>query len=88
MLLPEIAEFDGIKICMYYAPREKHQLPHFHALYGEKEASFLIDGQKLLAGSLPRPQRKQVQGWAAEHETQLAERWDQARNGQRLQRIS
>jgi hypothetical protein len=85
--LPELAVVDGIRICMFYAPKEKHSRPHLHAFYGGMQASVLIDSRKLLAGSLPRPQLKQVQAWIAEHETQLLELWAKARNGQPLEGI-
>jgi hypothetical protein len=38
--VPRISSFYGIVIAMYY---REHGVPHFHALYGEYEASIEIE---------------------------------------------
>ena len=45
--------------------------------YAEYEAAIGIDGE-LLAGSLPVKQLKLVQAWAAIHEDELYEAWNNA----------
>ena len=39
-LMPRIAEFFGIVISMFY---KEHAPPHFHAVYGQFEATVTID---------------------------------------------
>ena len=38
--VPEISRFLGIVISMYH---QEHGLPHFHAVYGEREVSVELD---------------------------------------------
>lgn len=47
--MPEISRFFGIVIYMNW---REHPPMHFHAVYGDYEALFTIDG-KVYAGSLP-----------------------------------
>lgn len=49
--MPSISSFLGIIIKIYY---NDHEPPHFHAEYGDYEASFSIDELKLLNGKLPK----------------------------------
>ncbi len=60
--MPAIAEFNGITLYIYYPPRE-HPPPHFHAIYGDQDASFAIETLEVTAGRLRRPQRKAVTDW-------------------------
>jgi len=46
--LPRISEFYGIAIYLYY---QDHGPPHFHAIYGEHEATI---SARLLQGKLPK----------------------------------
>jgi hypothetical protein len=64
--MPAIVEFNGITVYIYYPPRE-HPPAHFHAIYGEHQASFDIE----TAGSLPRRQRRTVIDWAASRQAAL-----------------
>ena len=41
-----------------------HRLPHFHAYYQEEAAVVGLDPIEVLAGSLPRRQRRLVEAWA------------------------
>lgn len=47
--MPEISRFLGIVIGMFY---REHGVPHFHAVYGEHEASIEID-PVVVHGELP-----------------------------------
>jgi len=76
-VLPELSRFYGIIIKMYFKDTGQHNKPHFHAIYGEHEASVAVDGD-LLAGSLPVKQLKLVQAWAVIHEEQLYAAWNEA----------
>jgi hypothetical protein len=49
--VPRISFFFGIVIRMYWDEAD-HQMPHYHAEYGEYMASIAFDG-KILGGSLP-----------------------------------
>ena len=75
--MPELCRFYNIVIKMIYSDDGQHHKPHFHAIYGEYEASIGVDGE-LLAGSLPVKQFKLVQAWAAIHEDELYEAWNKA----------
>jgi hypothetical protein len=83
--MPRISEFFGILIYMYFS---EHSPPHFHALYGDFEASFTIDTLEILEGSLPRRVIALVLEWAALHRTELRNDWEQARQGKALDPIS
>ncbi|WP_343412690.1 DUF4160 domain-containing protein [Candidatus Amarolinea dominans] len=53
--MPEIARFYGIIITMYFGDPSRHPVPHFHARYGEYQASFAIDPPAWLAGIFAPP---------------------------------
>jgi hypothetical protein len=77
--VPQISSFYGITIWMYYdeAPHGRH--PHFHARYGEYEASVDIESLGVIAGELPPRARRLVVEWAEAHLAQLRENWLRAR---------
>ena len=72
---------------MHWEKDEPHHLPHIHAEYQEHEAVFSLPDGELLAGSLPRRQKKFVEGWIALHEDELLANWKLAVNNQQLFRI-
>jgi hypothetical protein len=82
--MPRVSEFFGIIIAMYYAD---HAPPHFHARYGEHEATLRIDTLETLDGSLPRRAYGLVLEWAALHRAELVANWERAREGAALARI-
>ena len=75
--LPELCRFYNIVIKMLYSDDGQHHKPHFHVMYAGYDASVGIDGE-LLAGNLPVKQLKLVQAWAAIHEDELYEAWNNA----------
>lgn len=77
--MPTISIFYGIVIQMYY---NDHAPPHFHALYGEYDASIDIASLKIIRGSLPGRARALVLEWATEHEAELMEDWNLCRQRQ------
>ena len=83
--MPRIAEFYGIVISMFY---DDHGPPHFHAAYGEYQASFRIGQIGLLEGRMPRRAYSLVVEWTALHQDELAENWRRARRHAALQRIA
>jgi hypothetical protein len=85
--MPTIAEFNGITIRIYYRPRE-HPPPHFHAIYGDQEASYDINTLEVTAGRLRRAQRRAVTDWAEPHREELMICWNLAMAGRDPGRIN
>jgi Domain of unknown function (DUF4160) len=82
--VPRISAFYGIAIYMYY---RDHAPPHFHAIYGEYEATVAIETAEVLEGRLPRRARTLVSEWAAAHRGELEHSWQLARASQPLPTI-
>ena len=83
--MPTISEFFGIVIRMYY---NDHQPPHFHAVYGEQEALYVIETLEVLQEGLPRRAHNLVLEWASDHRVELMDNWAWARSGQELHRVA
>ena len=83
--MPRISQFFGIVVAMYF---NDHSPPHFHAIYGEHEATFAIDTLEVLEGALPRRALALVLEWAALHRDELRSNWARARAGLPLDRIA
>jgi hypothetical protein len=83
--MPKISFFYGILIQMYWNEGH-HMTPHFHAEYGDQEASIAFDGT-VLAGSLPPRSLRFVRQWASDHQPELAYNWEHARRREPLQAI-
>ena len=81
--MPEISRFLGIVIGMFY---NEHGVPHFHAVYGDFEATFEIESERV-HGRLPRHAQALVLEWMRLHRTELLEDWRRARVGEPLVRI-
>ena len=82
--LPRISVFYGIAIYMYY---RDHAPPHFHAIYGDHEATVTIETTEVLEGRLPRRAWILVSEWATAHRDELEQSWELARAGQPLDAI-
>ena len=74
--MPEISRFLGIVIGMFY---KDHNPPHFHAYYGEHEATIVVQDGTIQSGSLPRRALAHVQEWRQAHVMELQADWDRAR---------
>jgi hypothetical protein len=61
--MPELSRSLGIVIAMYY---RDHSSPHFHAIYGEYEATVEIESGAV-NGSLPKRALAHVQEWRLLH---------------------
>jgi hypothetical protein len=48
--VPELSRFFGIVIGLFYS---EHGRPHFHAVYGEHEASIDIETGEVVVGKTP-----------------------------------
>jgi len=68
--MPTISSFYGILIRMFF---NDHPPPHFHARYGEFEATIEITTLNILEGTLPGRALKLVQEWAIIHREELLE---------------
>lgn len=78
--MPRISSFYGITIWMYHDEIHHRGRPHFHAQYGEAEASVDIETLAVIAGELPLRARRLVIEWAAAHQEELRVNWQRARN--------
>ncbi len=72
---PTISRFFGIKIQMYW---RDHPPPHFHAFYGDDEATFAIDDGRLLAGDFSPRARRLIEEWRQQYASELADAWRRA----------
>jgi len=81
--MPEISRFFGIIIRMFAEPGSAHHVPHFHAYYQDDVGIFSFNPVELIAGSLPRRQRRFVEAWAELHQAELGVDWDQLQAGRR-----
>jgi hypothetical protein len=61
--MPTISAFYGILIRMFF---NDHLPPHFHARYGEFEATINIETLQAMEGQLPPRALNLVQEWAME----------------------
>ena len=82
--MPEISRFLGIIIAMYY---NDHNPPHFHAKYGDFEATIAMATGELVGGALPPRVLGLVQEWRECHKAELVEDWGLARQRKSLKRI-
>ena len=71
--MPTISVFYGIVIQMFW---RDHGPPHFHALYGEHEATVEIRELRVLRGSLPPRAMALVLEWATDRQDNLLEDWE------------
>ena len=81
--MPELSRFFGIIIRMYMEAGQPHHTPHFHAYYQEDAAVFSLEPIDVIAGTLPRRQRRLVEAWAELHQTELLEDWQRLQAGLR-----
>lgn len=75
--MPKISEFYGIKIYIYWKDNNHHNLPHFHAIYNNFQAAFLLNGE-LLIGKFPTTAKKLIKTWALENKELIYYAWSQA----------
>jgi hypothetical protein len=86
--MPEISRFYGVVVTMYFGDPDRHPVPHFHARYGEYEASFTIDPPAWLAGMLPRRQLQLVLAWAEIHQEELAQNWQRLLREEPVEKVA
>ena len=84
--MPTISMFFGIVIKMNWRDIGQHNLPHFHAYYGDHEAVFNLEGD-IISGQFPKKQSAFIKAWALLHEDELSANWKLAVNGEATFRI-
>ena len=82
--MPEISRFFGIIITMYY---NDHAPPHFHVRYGQQKALIAIETLSVLEGNLKPRTLGLVIEWASQHQTELMNDWQLARQNAPLEGI-
>ncbi|NWG13176.1 MAG: DUF4160 domain-containing protein [Acidobacteria bacterium] len=60
-----------------------HHVAHFHAFCQEEVAIFSVDPVEMIAGSLPKRQRRLVEAWAELHIHELKADWQRLEEGRR-----
>ena len=70
--MPTISAFYGILIRMFF---NDHAPPHFHARYGEFEATVDLGTLEVIDGELPGRALSLVQEWGMIHKEELLEDW-------------
>ena len=81
--MPELSRFYGIIIRMFVEVGTPHHRPHFHAYYQNDVGIFSLQPVELIAGELPKRQRRLVEAWAELHETELLADWQRLQAGQK-----
>jgi hypothetical protein len=79
--MPELSRFFGIIIRMYWEIGVPHHSPQFHAYYQDDVAIYGVDPVELMAGTLPRRQRRLVEAWAELHQRELMDDWQRLQAG-------
>jgi hypothetical protein len=64
-----------------------HRPPHFHAEYGDHEASIDIRTGEIIVGDLPARALRLVQEWWSLHREELTENWRRIETQQPLSPI-
>jgi Domain of unknown function (DUF4160) len=82
--MPTISTFYGILIRMFF---NDHAPPHFHARYGEFEATIDIGTSTVLQGQLPIRALNLVQEWAMIHREELLEDWRLCRDNEQPNKV-
>ncbi len=81
--MPTISMFYGILIRMYI---DDHNPPHIHAKYGENDAMYNFDGEKI-DGEMPKKQEKYIVAWIDIHKDELIANWQLAHDNEPLFKI-
>jgi hypothetical protein len=69
---------------MYYFD---HNPPHFHVVYGEYEAVFMIDEIRLMKGNVPNRVERMVKEWGSLNIELLKENWNRCMIGEEIIKI-
>ena len=75
--MPTLAEFFGLKVCMYREDNSSHHYPHVHVYIAECDAVVRIpDGEVMEADDgFPKSKLRLAQVWIDLHANELMENW-------------
>ena len=82
--MPVISLFYGLIVSMYYLDTKKHNLPHIHVRYGEREGVYQIPEGELPEGMLPPNKEKLIKAWIEIHKEDLMANWSLAISGNKV----
>ena len=68
---------------MFTEAGSPHHLAHFHAYYQNDVGIFSVDPVEMIAGTLPRAQRRLVEAWAELHRAELKADWERLQEGRK-----
>ncbi len=83
--MPEISRFFGIIVAMFY---DDHNPPHFHARYGKDGVAIEVTSLRVLEGQIPARALGLVMEWALQHQKELLQDWNLAKNNKPLKKIA
>ena len=66
---------------MFAEAGSPHHSAHSHAYCQDEIGIFTVDPVELIAGSLPRRQRRLVEAWAELHQAELSADWQRLQEG-------
>ena len=81
--MPELSRFYGIVVFLNY---NDHDPPHFHARYQEQEVTIEIQSG-IVQGMMAKRALKLLFEWFEQHQQELADNWQRARERRPLQKI-
>lgn len=70
-----VGRINGISFIVH-SNEQNHTIPHIHAKYGEYEISVAIMTGEILAGNLPKKNRKIAVDWVLNHQNRLLSDWN------------
>ena len=73
----------GLPFVWFTEAGSSHHVAHFHAYCQDEIGIFSVDPVELLAGSLPRRQRRLVEAWAELHQAELGADWQRLQEGRK-----
>lgn len=83
--MPEISRLFGIIIAMFY---DDYNPPHFHEWYGKDGVAIEITSLRVLEGQIPARALGLVMEWALQHQKELLQDWNLAKNNKPLREIA
>jgi hypothetical protein len=83
--MPEICRFYGIIIAMFF---DDHNPPHFHAHHGKDRVAIEINSLRVLEGHISPRAFGLVMEWASQHQKELLNDWELARENQPPKKIA
>ena len=88
--MPTLAEFAGLKVCMYREDRSPHHFPHVHAYFAEYDAVIRVPDGDLIESddAFPKSKLRLVQVWVDLHSAELMENWRLIGSDKKFFRIS